>query len=73
MLAVRSLVPEWAKPLRPLEGIARKVRVHAGKFSSDFYHSPLCLYPIQLVLLFIALSAVGWIVFVAGFGEVVKQ
>ena len=27
-----SLVPEWAKPLRPLEGIARKVRVPAGIF-----------------------------------------
>ena len=26
----------------------------------------------QVVLLFIALSAVGWIVFVAGFGEFVK-
>ena len=26
----------------------------------------------QLVLLFIALSAVGWAVFVAGFGEYVK-
>ena len=28
---LRSLVPEWAKPLRPLEGVARKVRAYAGK------------------------------------------
>ena len=28
-----SLVPEWAKPLRPLEGIARKVRAPADPIS----------------------------------------
>ena len=61
-------------PVKPLRGVSRKVSgVVEQNLLPSFQNSNVIWITLQIALLFMCLSAVAWIVIVAGFIKLLKE